>query len=125
MELLGYKNTSANVEYDEHGFINFDRMIFFGDDWYTTGISSFKCTLVGKTSELYSYDVTVQEETNLGHSVAHGKVDIHLKNGNEIKEIFVNGVKNGKLHDKYNDCFSIYPEEYIHLICVNSRRLPV
>jgi hypothetical protein len=124
MELLGYKNTSTKIEYDENGFINFNEMIFFGDDFLTTGLSSFKCVLVEKTSDLYSYNITIQEESILGHYVADGKVNIYLENGN-IKEIFVNGVKYGKLHDKYNDCFSIYPEQYIHLIYTNSRRLPV
>jgi hypothetical protein len=124
MELLGYKNTSTKIEYDENGFINFNEMIFFGDDLLTTGLSSFKCVLVEKTSDLYSYDIIIQEETTSGHFVACGKVNIYLENGN-IKEIFVNGVKDGKLYDKYDDCFSIHPEQYIHLICINSKRLSV
>jgi len=100
-------------------------MIFFGDSWESTGISSFTCKLLSKSSDLYSYNVTVQEETLFGHFVANGKVDIYLENKNNIKEIFVNDVKDGKLHDKYGDCFFIYPEEYMHLIYINNKRLPV
>lgn len=125
MEFLGYKNTSTKIEYDENGFIKFNEMIFFGDKYETTGISSFTCKLVEKTSSSYNYGITVQEEIISGHFVAYGNINIHLEKDNSIKEIFVNGVKDGKLYDKYDDCFSIYPEQYIHLIYTNSRRLPV
>lgn len=126
MELLGYLNTSIKPDYDEKGFINFNNMIFFEDGrggGETIGISSFKCELIEKTTNSYKYNVVVQEEISSGHFVAYGMINIFLKD-NKIEEFFVNGINYGKLYDKFGDNFSIYPEQYIHLIYIDHKMLP-
>ncbi len=127
MELLGYTNNTDKLEYDENGFIIPKEMVFFGESFDTTGTTSFKCELLEKTNESYKYNVTIQEENSHGHFVANGTVQIFYDpvSPEEIKEIFVNDIKDGKLRDKCADCFSIYPEYYIHLMHLHKKRLPV
>lgn len=74
------------------------------------------------TSE-YTYDLHLSLDDGYGIFVAYGQVKIYCStdehNNKYIADVLVNGVSNGPLHDKYNDCFNIYPYEYLPFLCPN------
>lgn len=55
------------------------------------------------------YTVRVVESIPTGTFVAFGTVEV-----SDDGEFRVNGVVDGPLHDKYDDCFHIYPRVYKH-----------
>jgi hypothetical protein len=55
------------------------------------------------------YTVRVVESISTGTFVAFGTVEV-----TDDGQFTVNGVLDGPLHDKYNDCFDIYPRVYKH-----------
>jgi len=72
------------------------------------------------TSSKYSYRVDMSYETGHYTNVAYGDVVFSCykdENGvTQIQDIIVNGEPNDCLHDKYNDCFDIYPLEYMDIL---------
>jgi len=130
MELLDYYNYSDKLNYDDKGFlINFDQIhknvVYFNQktendkNFNSFEQSIFSFNLEYNDNEKYIYSISIIEEGNAFDFVALGKVEIYYKIINskiQIKNILVNGVINGELHDKYNDCFYIRPEHYLHLL---------
>jgi hypothetical protein len=76
------------------------------------------------TSSKYSYRVDMSYETGHYTNVAYGDVVFSCykdENGvTQIHDIIVNGEPNDCLHDKYNDCFDIYPLEYMDILTHNA-----
>ncbi len=135
MELLGYYNYSDKLNYDENRFLmNFDKLhenvVYFNEEKNILGEKSnkiqnsieqsiFNFKLESKDKEKYVYSITIIEEGTTFDFVALGKVEIYYQIRDskiKLKQILVNGVINGPLHDRYNDCFNIRPEDYLHLL---------
>jgi hypothetical protein len=135
MELLGYYNYSDKLNYDENRFLkNFEEIhenvVYFNEEKLVLGEKSNKNTnsieqsifnfkLESKDAEKYVYSITIIEEGSTFDFMALGKVEIYYQIRDskiKLKQILVNGVINGPLHDKYNDCFNIRPEDYLHLL---------
>ena len=100
--------------YDENEFLNGSNIIFF-ENKTIFDIVSLHWTLVNKNDNIYKYDIIIQEETDFGHFVAYGQVEIKFID-TYIDEVIVNNIKNGKLHDKYGDCFDLDVLDYIHIL---------
>jgi hypothetical protein len=118
MELLGcliepqYVN---DLNYDSNGFLTGSQQVFFND---THSLVSFYYSLLENNDNYYKYNITIQEEWSYASSVAYGTVEIFVDN-NKINKVIVNDIENGTLKDKYNDCFDINPNKYLHLIYNN------
>ncbi len=118
VQLLGYlynEKDEGPILYDENRFIIPNKMnrYFFGN--YGSSYSSLAIELISKTDSKYMYDITIVEGTQTSTFVASGKVEIYFTH-NQIEKIIVNGVDDGSLNDKYNDCFTIYPHKYINIL---------
>ncbi len=131
MELIGYYNYEDKLNYDQNNFLinvenNSNNIVYFDFDESKNksniGQSIFSFSLNSKDENKYVYDVMIKEQTNTAEFVAIGKVEIYyniVDSNIKFKQILVNGVINGPLHDKYNDCFIIYIETYLHLLVKN------
>jgi hypothetical protein len=84
-------------------------------------------TFLSNSSQLpmseYTYNLQLSLDDGYGIFTAYGQVKIYCstdeQNNKYIADVLVNGVSNGPLHDKYNDCFDIYPYEYLPFLCPN------
>ncbi len=120
----GYR--SDNDDNDE----NYQTFALHEDVSILIGLTSFTVT---ETNLSYSYHIHLSYDDGYGHYIAHGDVTItcvkdeqNKKNKRYISDINVNGNHNGALHDKYNDCFDVYPYEYLPILCPNiSSNLPL
>ena len=80
-----------------------------------------------KDNTKYVYDISIIEEGTDFDFLSYGKVEIYYTyidtyNVIKISKIIVNGVPNGILKDKYDDCFDIRPYKYIHILHKNSKK---
>jgi len=116
VRLLGNK-LDATLYYDKKGFLEKKphRVIYFNENSTTDNTISFTYELLEIKDNYYKYYICIQEEITRAHFVATGIVEFFLQ-GKNIISIVVNGVENGKLHDKYDDSFDIRPEDYLHII---------
>lgn len=126
--LLDSFNKNHIFNYDENGFLmqsdnkNKDSLIEFNLYYDEEGIEKISSSSIflsfqhiKKIDNVYSYNISIIEETPTADFHAFGIVEIHYNDGN-INKIIVNHKENGYLHDKYNDCFDIKPDHYMHLI---------
>jgi hypothetical protein len=106
----GYTSDSENVN------LNLDEQILISINLNSVEQSG--------TSYKYSYRVNMSYETGHYTNVAYGDVVFSCykdENGvTQIQDIIVNGEPNDCLHDKYNDCFDIYPLEYMDILTHNA-----
>lgn len=126
LKLLDYENKTVELEYDENGFlinqINSEDGIYIyfqeGEHFYQDGsYSVFYANLIRKINNEYIYSIQITESIPMANFVATGTVKIiYDSNNKQISKIYVNDIEGGMLHDKYNDCFDIYPSSYIHLL---------
>ena len=126
LDLLNYENKTVELEYDDNGFlisqINSEDgiNIYFqeGEHFYQDGsYSVFYAKLITKTDTEYIYSIQITESIPTGDFVALGTVKIiYDSNNKKISKIYVNDIEDGMLHDKYDDCFDVYPSTYIHLL---------
>ncbi len=69
----------------------------------------------------YTYNLSMKLDDGHGTYVAYGEIKIYCavdeNNKKYLADVLVNNVSNGPLHDKYDDCFDIYPYEYLHILC--------
>ncbi len=129
MELLDYFNYEIHTSYDENNFLKienpdvYSRIIFKNN---ITGDESIDSSLVNdyvllsvnlnkKTDSYYSYHIYIVECWSTHENVARGDVEIYY-NQSGIEKILVNGVENACLEDKYQDCFNISPDRYLHIL---------
>jgi hypothetical protein len=122
MELLGYLNYETPVTYDENYFINSTDIYFsYDEDKSLLNTSNggdgsrIHITLKEKTTSRYIFSITIIETVNYYQNVAFGNVEIYY-NQDGIEKILVNGIEDGYLEDKYDDCFDISPESYLHIL---------
>jgi hypothetical protein len=122
MELLGYLNYETPVTYDENYFINSTDIYFsYDEDKSLLNISNggdgsrIHIQLKEKTTSRYIFSITIIETANYYQNVASGNVEIYY-NQDGIEKILVNGVEGGYLEDKYQDCFNISPDRYLHIL---------
>lgn len=132
MELIGYYNYEDKFEYDDNGFlippIDNSFIIFDSIQKGSEYIKSdnypeqalLKVYLELKDDIKYVYNISIIEEGTDFDFLSYGKVEIHYNYINDdistIKKIIVNGISNGILKDKYDDCFDIRPSKYIHIL---------
>ncbi len=115
--LLGYTDFDESFyerTVDEHGRLASTCIRY--DDSETSTYGNY-ATIFISTGQYYEegkclYHVSVTEKCERGVFMASGNVVI------DKGRFYVNGVENGHLHDTYNDCFTIYPIDYAHLISV-------
>jgi hypothetical protein len=92
------------IHHSDNGLLVDCSLQFRGDE----GRSNIQIT---KVNENKTYIVTIAEHISKGgHFVANGIVVIDPVTGSFV----VNGVPDGCLHDKYQDCFDLKPEVYKH-----------
>lgn len=136
MDFLNYKNDDIHLDYDDNGFLFLEKSksIYFKPNFSKIdSLISFNIDYIFKNDMYYKYNISVIQECTYGNSVAHGEVEIYY-NESGLQNIIVNGKPFGDLTDRYNDCFEISPDSYIHLIynkditsflneCENQRKL--
>lgn len=129
MEILGYYNFEIQPSYDENHFLDikddnqYSRVICkneieskelldssLKDDYLLLSIHLNK-----KTESYYSFHIYIVECWGRHENVALGDVDIYY-NQDSIEKILVNGIKDACLEDRYNDCFNISPDRYLHIL---------
>ncbi len=126
LNFLNYENKTVKLEYDDNGFLigqinsgnNINIYFQDGNHFRQDGsYSAFFAKLITKTDTEYIYSIRVAESIPNGDFLALGTVKIiYDSNNKKISKIYVNDIEDGMLHDKYNDCFDIYPSSYIHLL---------
>ena len=113
----GYR--SDNDDNDDNDD-NYQTFVSHEEVSISIGMTSFN---VSDTNLSYTYHIHLSFDDGYGHYIAHGNVIITCikdeQNNRYISDINVNGTHNGALHDRYNDCFDIYPYEYLHILCPN------
>ena len=129
MEILGYYNFEIQPSYDENHFLDikddnqYSRVICkneieskelldssLKDDYLLLSIHLNK-----KTESYYSFHIYIVECWGRHENVALGDVDIYY-NQDSIEKILVNGIKDACLEYRYNDCFNISPDRYLHIL---------
>ncbi len=129
MELLGYVNNDIKPGYDENNFLKienpdvYSQIIFkndmIGEEFVDSSLADdyllLSVNLNKKTELYYSFHIYIVECWGTHENVAFGDVEIYY-NQDGIEKILVNGVEGGCLKDKYQDCFNISPESYLHIL---------
>ncbi len=113
---------------DDDGYNEPDEETFtyeqtFSDEEAFFSIKLLSFNVLNSSVSEYTYNLNLSLDDGHGQYVAYGEVKIYYstdENDNKyISDVLVNGVSNGPLHDKYNDCFNIYPYEYLPILCPN------
>ena len=127
MEFCGYTNKTDKIDYDSNGFAIIPsnpkefQFTFYPtnqkDTDYVKEEYIIFVSLMNKCESYYTYYLRIILESNVGYlgGVAIGEVKIYFDR-NGISKVFVNDIENGNLIDRYDDCFDISPDEYLHLL---------
>ena len=128
MELLDYFNYTDKFTYDENNFLKIeqDKDMRFEFRTYIEDKNSLDSPLQNdyvrlfimlkcKTETYYEFQIGICEYSGYYINTASGNVKIYYDQ-NGINKVLVNDVENGILEDRYNDCFDITPQRYLHIL---------